>query len=266
MKGLNIHVIEKRFDGVVVLADIDVTITAGEFVAIVGPSGVGKTTLLSMVAGLDADYTGAILYDGVPLAEPGQSAPGLGMVFQEPRLMPWLTVRDNVRLAEASRLARDRSHVSRADSLIDEVGLGTSGDAWPGQLSGGMQRRTALARAFVIEPWLLLMDEPFVSLDLPAANQLRELLRRLCARVRPLVLFVTHNVNEALVLADRILFLGDRPARVVLDYRVEQTGSHDLNSPEVAALSRRLLAHHPRLLSGAPEAGAEETSYGQEGS
>ncbi len=264
MKGLNIQVSEKRFDGVAVLRDIDVTVSAGEFVAIVGPSGVGKTTLLNLVAGLDSDYAGAIRYDGAPLAEPGQSPPGLGMVFQEPRLMPWLTVGDNVRLAEAGHLAHDRRRVSRADTLLEEVGLGMSRDAWPGQLSGGMQRRTALARAFVVEPWLLLMDEPFVSLDMPAANQLRGLLRRLCARVRPLVLFVTHNVNEALVLADRILFLGDAPARVVLDYRVEQTGSHDLNSPEVAALSRRLLARHPRLLSGAPEAGADKTLGGKE--
>jgi len=249
MKGLNIHVVEKRFDDVVVLADVDVTIADGEFVAIVGPSGVGKTTLLSMVAGLDADYSGSIRYGGTPLAAPGQSPSGLGMVFQEPRLMPWLTVGENVRLAEAERLARDRSYVSRADSLLDEVGLRASWNAWPSQLSGGMQRRTALARAFVVEPWLLLMDEPFVSLDPLAADQLRELLRRLCARVRPLVLFVTHNLNEALVLADRILFLGDTPSRVVLDYRVEPTDSHDLNSPEVAALSRRLLARHQGLLS-----------------
>ena len=249
MKSLNIHVVEKRFDDKAVLADVDVSIADGEFVAIVGPSGVGKTTLLSMVAGLDADYTGAIRYDGAPLAAPGQSPSGLGMVFQEPRLMPWLTVGENVRLAEAERLARDRSYVSRADSLLDEVGLRASWNAWPSQLSGGMQRRTALARAFVVEPWLLLMDEPFVSLDPLAADQLRELLRRLCARVRPLVLFVTHNLNEALVLADRILFLGDTPSRVVLDYRVEPTDSHDLNSPEVAALSRRLLARHQGLLS-----------------
>ncbi|TAL97197.1 MAG: ABC transporter ATP-binding protein [Rhodanobacter sp.] len=265
MKGLNIHVIEKRFDGVLVLTDIDVTITGGEFVAVVGPSGVGKTTLLNMVAGLDADYTGAIRYDGVPLAEPGQSPPGLGMVFQEPRLMPWLTVRDNVRLAEAERLARDCGYVSRADAMLEDVGLGASREVWPGQLSGGMQRRAALARAFVVEPWLLLMDEPFVSLDLPAANQLRELLRRLRARVRPLVLFVTHNVNEALVLADRILFLGDTPARVVLDYRVEQTGSHDLNSPEVAALSRRLLARHQGLLSEVAGVDVDEGRRGKEG-
>ena len=264
MKALTVQVIEKRFNDALVLADIDITLSAGEFVAIVGPSGVGKTTLLSMVAGLDADYTGAIRCDGVPLAEPGQSPSGLGMVFQEPRLMPWLTVGDNVRLAEAQRLARDRGYVSRADSLLDEVGLGGSRDAWPGQLSGGMQRRTALARAFVVEPWLLLMDEPFVSLDPLAADQLRQLLRRLCARVRPLVLFVTHNLNEALVLADRILFLGDKPAGVVLDYRVEQTGSHDVDSPEVAALSRQLLARHQGLLSGTAGSDLDESRRGKE--
>lgn len=257
MKELSIQVAEKRFNGTSVLAGIDVTIGAGDFVAVVGPSGIGKTTLLGMVAGLDNDYAGAIRYDGEPLAEPGQSPRGMGMVFQEPRLMPWLTVADNVRLAEAERMARDPDHASRADELLREVGLGKYADAWPGQLSGGMQRRVALARAFAVEPWLLLMDEPFVSLDLPAANQLRGLLRRLCARVRPLVLFVTHNVSEALVLADRILFLGDTPARVVLDYRVEPTGSEDLDSPEVAALTRRLLASHPSLLSGIAEAATD---------
>ena len=265
MKSLNIHVVEKRFDDKAVLADVDVSIADGEFVAIVGPSGVGKTTLLSMVAGLDADYTGAIRYDGAPLAAPGQSPSGLGMVFQEPRLMPWLTVGENVRLAEAERLARDRSYVSCADSLLDEVGLRASRDAWPRHLSGGMQRRTALARAFVVEPWLLLMDEPFVSLDPAAADQLRELLRRLRARVRPLVLFVTHNLNEALVLADRILFLGDTPARVVLDYRVEPTDSHDLNSPEVSDLSRRLLARHQGLLSEMTGSDPDESRHGKEG-
>ncbi|MGH8113382.1 MAG: ABC transporter ATP-binding protein [Rhodanobacteraceae bacterium] len=265
MKGLSIRIIEKHFDVVPLLAGIDIDIPAGEFVAIVGPSGVGKTTLLGIIAGLDADYTGAIRYDGAPLAGRGHSPAGMGIVFQEPRLMPWLTVSDNVRLVEAERLARDHSYVSRADTMVELVGLGASRDAWPGQLSGGMQRRVALARAFVLEPWLLLMDEPFVSLDATAADQLRALLRRLCARVRPLVLFVTHDVREALVLADRILFLGGRPTRVVLDYRVEQTGSHDLDSPEVTALSRRVVARHRRLLSEVAEAGAEEGLRGTEG-
>lgn len=261
MKDLAIHVTEKHFDAVPVLGRIDIDMPAGEFVAIVGPSGVGKTTLLGMVAGLDADYAGAIRYGGAPSAGPPA---GMGVVFQEPRLMPWLTVGDNVRLAEAERMARDRSYVSRADAVLDEVGLGGLRDAWPGQLSGGMRRRVALARAFVLEPWLLLMDEPFVSLDALAADQLRALLRRLCARIRPLVLFVTHDVREALVLADRILFLGGRPAQVVFDYRVEPTGSHDLDSPEVAALGRQLLARHQRLLAEVTGTGVEAGRRGEE--
>jgi NitT/TauT family transport system ATP-binding protein len=262
MKGLSIRIVEKHFDAKPVLAGIDVDIPVGEFVAIVGPSGVGKTTLLGMVAGLDSAYAGTIRYDGAPSNGPPA---GMGIVFQEPRLMPWLTVRDNVRLAEAERRARDRGYVSRADAMLADVGLGASGNAWPGQLSGGMQRRAALARAFVLEPWLLLLDEPFVSLDAAAADQLRALLRRLCARIRPLVLCVTHDVREALVLADRILFLGGTPARVVLDYRVEPTGSHDLGSPEVAVLSRQLLARHQRLLSDVAGTGVENGPRDEEG-
>src|SRR5699024_4157363 len=135
-------------------------------VAIVGPSGIGKSTLLAMIAGLDADYDGVIRHANKPLAVPGRSPAGLGMVFQQPRLMPWLSARDNVRLAESERLADDAGYTSRADRVLAEVGLRESADALPNQLSGGMQRRVALARAFVVEPWLLLVDEPFVSLDL----------------------------------------------------------------------------------------------------
>src|SRR5699024_5994141 len=155
---------------------------------------------------------------------------------EQPRVRPWLSARDNVRLAESERLAHDAGYTSRADTLLAEVGLREAATAWPGQLSGGMQRRVALARAFVVEPWLLLMDEPFVSLDLPTGNRLRTSLRQLCARVRPLVMFVTHDVREALALADRILFLGGTPARVVLDYRVESSARHDLDSPRINEL------------------------------
>lgn len=264
MTGLSIRIDEKHFDSGPLLAGIGIEIPAGEFVAIVGPSGVGKTTLLNMVAGLDPDYAGTIRYADAPLAARGRSPAGMGIVFQEPRLMPWLTVRDNVRLVEAERLAHDAGYASRADTVLQEVGLGAWRDAWPGQLSGGMQRRAALARAFVLDPWLLLMDEPFVSLDAAAAAQLRALLRRLCARVRPLVLFVTHDVREALVLADRILFLGGRPARVVLDYRVEQARNLELDSAEVAALSRELLVRHQRLLSEL-RSGVDSTARSEEG-
>src|SRR5699024_11831569 len=177
---------------------------------------------------------------------------------EQPRVRPWLSARDNVRLAESERLAHDAGYTSRADRVLAEVGLRESADAWPSQLSGGMQRRVALARAFVVEPWLLLMDEPFVSLDLPTGNRLRRSLRLLCARVRPLVMFVTHDVRAALALADRVLFLGGSPARVVLDYRVESNGEHDLNSTRVNALRNHLLTRYPRLLSGILEAGPND--------
>lgn len=256
MSGLDIDICEKRFGETAVLADVRIAVEDGEFVALVGPSGAGKSTLLSMVAGLDTRFAGAIHYNGRPLSEPGRSPAGMGMMFQEPRLMPWLNARENVRLAEAEHMARDRSYVSKADALLEEVGLAGSGDVWPSQLSGGMQRRVALARAFVVEPWLLLMDEPFVSLDMPTGNRLRRALRRLCQRQRPLVLFVTHDLREAIALADRILFLGGTPAQVMLDYRVELTGEHNLESAEVAAVQHRLLDAYPQLLSGLLESGS----------
>lgn len=251
MNQLTIRIREKKFGDRVILSGVDLRVADGEFVAIVGPSGTGKTTLLSMVAGLDTDFDGSIGYGGQALSGPDGPPAGLGMVFQQPRLMPWLTALDNVRLAEAERRARDAGYASRAGHLLDEVGLAPFSHAWPGQLSGGMQRRVALARAFVVEPWLLLMDEPFISLDLPTANQLRALLQRLCARTRPLVLFVTHDLNEALAMADRILFLGDTPTRVVLDHRVGARGQAGaLDGPGVLALRQQLLERYPELLSG----------------
>src|SRR5690625_3218793 len=122
MKGLEIHIREKRFADVPVFGAMDITIAASEFVAIVGPSGIGKSTLLAMVAGLDPDYAGVIRHAGRPLAALGRSPAGLGMVFQQPRLMPWLNARDNVRLAESERLAHDDGYTSRADALLAEVG------------------------------------------------------------------------------------------------------------------------------------------------
>lgn len=172
--------------------------------------------------------------------------------------MPWLTALDNVRLVEAGRAASEPGFISRADQLLDEVGLEHAHHVFPNHLSGGMQRRVALARAFTVEPRLLLMDEPFVSLDMPTGNRLRQSLLALCERHRPLVLFVTHDLREALALADRILFMGDTPARVLLDYRVEIDRGLNLESAAVADAQQRLLARHPDLLSGILERAAEE--------
>jgi NitT/TauT family transport system ATP-binding protein len=227
----------------VALAGLSMHVAAGEFVCVVGPSGCGKSTLLNVVGGLDRDVEGSVRLDGQP---PGA---GIGVMFQEPRLMPWLTVLDNVLLVAGD----DESARGRARALLDAMALGDVLDAYPGRLSGGMQRRVALARAFVNEPRLLLMDEPFVSLDVPTADRLRAMLATLWQRRRSTVLFVTHDLREALALADRVCFLSAAPGRVVLEVPVALPRPRRPGDAAVAELHARLLARHPELLAGLPQ-------------
>ncbi|MHB0777143.1 ABC transporter ATP-binding protein [Halomonas sp. WWR20] len=262
MSGLEVRIHDKRFADACVLHDFDFSARSGEFLALVGPSGTGKTTLLNILSGLDSDFDGVLCWDEAPLYKAGQSPEQLGMMFQEPRLMPWLSALDNVRLVLPDTLAERQ----RAVELLREVGLGEVLDAWPGQLSGGMQRRVALARAFAVCPRLLLMDEPFVSLDMPTGNRLRDSLLSLWQRERPLVLFVTHDLREALALADRVLFLSSSPTRVMLDYTVPLERPRHLEGPEIARLQHELVTRHPDLLSGmltAREAATCETQAGR---
>lgn len=195
-----------------VLADLRFDLYRGEFVAVVGPSGCGKSTLLHLIAGLDTLFDGRIGW----LGPKGDVRPRLGYVFQTPRLLPWLNVRDNIALV-LDQPSRERE---RIDALIGAMGLADFGHFHPHRLSVGMQRRAALARAFVTEPGLLLMDEPFVSLDAPTANQLRRLLLDVWDRDRSTVVFVTHDLREAATLADRILFMSACPAAIVADEAV----------------------------------------------
>jgi ABC-type nitrate/sulfonate/bicarbonate transport system ATPase subunit len=219
------------------LADLTFTVPSGQFLCIIGPSGCGKTTLLSIVAGLDRDFDGTV----------GRTSDSrIGFVFQTPRLMPWLTARDNVRLALDPPLGSE----GRAEALLREMNLGSQLDSYPNHLSGGQQRRVALARAFVNEPQLLLLDEPFTSLDAPTAQQLRDLLLALWQRHRPTVLFVTHDLREALSLGDRILFLSAAPGRVVLDLPVELARPRSPDGSAVEAARKRLLDLYPDLLRG----------------
>jgi ABC-type nitrate/sulfonate/bicarbonate transport system ATPase subunit len=219
------------------LADLAFGVPAGQFLCIVGPSGCGKTTLLSLVAGLDRDYEGTI----------GRGDhTRIGFVFQTPRLMPWLTTRDNVRLA----LDPPPREEGRAEALLREMNLGDRLDTYPNHLSGGQQRRVALARAFVNEPELLLLDEPFTSLDAPTAQQLRDLLLALWAKHRPTVLFVTHDLREALSLGDRILFLSAGPGRVVVDLPLDLPRPRSPDGPAVETARKRLLDLYPDLLRG----------------
>ena len=230
----------------VALSGLNLTVQRGEFVCVVGPSGCGKSTLLNIVGGLDRELDGQVTMNG---AFPED----VGFMFQEPRLMPWMSVLDNVLLVARERGASEGDAArqrERAIALLRAMELGDVLDAWPARLSGGMMRRVALARAFINEPELLLMDEPFVSLDTPTANRLREMLVEQWQRCGASVLFVTHDLREALALADRVCFLSAAPGRVVLDLPVDLPRPRDAASPAVDRLYQALLARHPELLGG----------------
>lgn len=198
---------------------------SGEFGALIGPSGCGKTTILRIAAGLDADFTGE------------RRAPGerLGIVFQEPRLLPWRTVAENIRLAlPASEATPD------LEPLLATLGLGEHLARYPAELSLGLARRAAIARAFAIRPDLLLLDEPFVSLDAAVAARLREELAALTQRAGVTTLLVTHDLEEAIQLADRLFFLSDRPARVVAETPLPPRG--DRGKEMIARIVEKLQA------------------------
>jgi ABC-type nitrate/sulfonate/bicarbonate transport system ATPase subunit len=186
-----------------VVRDLELRLEAGSFGALIGPSGCGKTTILRIAAGLDVDFRGQ-------LRPPG--AGRLGMVFQEPRLLPWRTVEDNIRLA----LPAHQTGVDLTE-LFETLGLGSHLARYPGELSLGLARRAAIARAFAIRPDFLLLDEPFVSLDEAIAARLRSELMALTARTKVTTLLVTHHLEEAVQLADRLFFLSDRPAHIILE-------------------------------------------------
>lgn len=184
-----------------VLQDVAFSLTPGQFTCLVGPSGCGKTTTLRILLGLETEFEGAIA--------PAFSTCRVGVVFQEPRLLPWRTVEQNIHLAMPDGMA-DRP----LDRLLADVGLEDMNGRFPSELSLGMARRVALARAFAVEPDILVLDEPFVSLDETAAARLRRLLLDLWRGNPVTVLMVTHNIREAAVLADRIIFMSQRPAHV----------------------------------------------------
>lgn len=228
-----------------VLDDIRFRLHAGEFLAVVGPSGCGKSTLLHILAGLDNDFNGRVARLDTTAAKPIT----LGYVFQNPRLLPWLSVRDNITLVLDDPSAKKR----QVDSLLEATGLSRFSHYHATQLSLGMQRRAALARAFVIEPSLLIMDEPFVSLDDPTASQLRRLLLEILAVQRTTAIFVTHDLREATMLADRILFLSTSPARIIGEARVELPRENRTDEAIVDArhteLKRLFTRMYPQSLS-----------------
>jgi ABC-type nitrate/sulfonate/bicarbonate transport system ATPase subunit len=225
------------------LAALRLQVRAGEWVCLVGPSGSGKTTLLNIIGGLDPNFDGDLRFS---------QPPRIGTVFQSPRLMPWLTVRDNVAL-----VLRGTDAAERAERLLSTVGMQEARQLFPSALSGGMKRRVALARAFAVEPTLLLMDEPLVSLDAPVAQRLRTLMLALWQRARPTVIYVTHDLREALALGDRVLFLSASPGRIVRELPVTLPRPRGIDDAAVGALHAGLLRDSPQLLAGDSAAVAE---------
>lgn len=221
-----------------VLDDVSLEVAPGSFVALLGPSGFGKSTLLRLAAGLETPTRGVVEGDGLPVAAPG---PDRILVFQDAMLFPWRTVRRNVEAGPEARgeLAARRG---RVDEALRLVGLDAFGDAWPHQLSGGMAQRAAIARALVNDPRLLLLDEPLGKLDsLTRMNLQRDLLRLWQARGFTAVL-VTHDVEEALLLADRVILFSPRPARILEEVVVTLPHPRRRNDPDLIALRSGLLA------------------------
>jgi ABC-type nitrate/sulfonate/bicarbonate transport system ATPase subunit len=243
--ALAVEIARKSFAGPdgaprLVLRDVAFTMAAGEFVALVGPSGCGKTTLLNLVAGLDRDVAGSVRIGDAPPEEAR-----IGYVFQQPRLLPWRTVFENVALvlpkpAPPGAILR----------LLDEVGLAEARDVYPSRLSLGMARRVAIARALAIAPALLLMDEPFTSLDEATADRLRRLLIELWRARRMTVLLVTHDAREAIELADRILLLSDAPGHLIGDLPIPLTRDRRADRAAIEAVRTAIAARRHALVQG----------------
>jgi NitT/TauT family transport system ATP-binding protein len=199
------------------LDQIELTVAQGEFVAIVGPSGCGKSTLLRIIAGLLRHTGGSVLLDGRTVTG---AQTGLGIVFQSPVLLEWRNVLDNVLLQLELRGLDPKAYLARAHELLGKVGLGEFHDRRPRELSGGMRQRAAIVRALIHDPPLLLMDEPFGALDALTREQMRIDLEELWMQTAKTVLFITHSIDEAVLLADRVMVMSPRPGRIEEVYEI----------------------------------------------
>jgi NitT/TauT family transport system ATP-binding protein len=221
------------------LVDINLRIEEGEFVCLLGPSGCGKSTLLKIIAGLITATSGRIAINGSPVNGPG---PERAVVFQDYALFPWMTVRDNVEFGlEARQLpVLERREVSK--KLLKVVGLSDFAERFPHQLSGGMKQRVSIARALAVEPSLLLMDEPFGALDAQTRNLLQDELLRIWREYRKTVVFVTHSIEEAIYLADRIVLMTARPGRIKQIVTVSEPRPREMASTEMNQRQRQVRA------------------------
>ena len=236
MTAVSIRQLTKRFSGRAILDGMDLEVESNEFVCLFGASGSGKTTLLNLMAGLDSPDEGEICIESTPGGE-GR----IGYVFQNPRLLPWRTVWENIALCLPQSM-----DTQEAEALLRLVGLEEHRDQYPERLSLGMSRRVALIRAFAVNPDLLLMDEPLVSLDAPTARTIRTLILDVWRQRPHTVLYVTHDLDEALELGDRVVFLSASPAKVLYDTPIEIPRGQ--RTPEaIRTFKAHLVGNHPKL-------------------
>ncbi len=241
IEGVGVRFTSRKGSEVTALENISLGIADRELSVIVGPSGCGKSTLLRLVAGLMRPTAGRITLDGRPVTGPSAER---GMVFQSYTLFPWLTVRRNIEFGLDIRGVAAPERRRTADAFIEQVGLDGFEDAWPDQLSGGMRQRVALARALANDPEILLMDEPFGALDSQTRQLMQELLLGIWERSHKTVLFITHDIDEAILLADRLYVMTARPGRIkrAIDVPLARPRSLDvLTSPDFTALKREVL-------------------------
>lgn len=234
---LELDIRAKQYGDRTILDNLRLALAPGEITALLGPSGCGKSTLLRIAAGLDRDFSGTVSLDGVTQHGP---SPLAGVIFQEPRLLPWLRVADNITFPQRASGAA----LSRAQALLDEVGLrADDGAHWPKHLSGGMAQRVAIARGLFAQPRLLLLDEPFSAVDAMTRMRLQQLLLTIVEAHRMAALVVTHDIDEALYLADRIVLLepANGAARRPASHVLEVSAAHPRRRDELAAHPLRAL-------------------------
>ena len=222
----------------VALQDISLDVERNRFVALLGPSGCGKTTILNIIAGFESPTTGKVEMDGAEIAGPG---PDRGVIFQQPNLFPWLTVLDNVLFGPQVR-GEDRAEaLDRAHAIIDLVGLRDFASHFPYQISGGMQQRVAYARVLVNKPHVVLADEPFAALDEHTRRKMQRDFEAVFLKSRSTVLFVTHSIEEAIYLADKILIMSRRPGRIIESLDLDLERPRDRTRSDFLALQGRIL-------------------------
>ena len=230
---INVNIKKKNFDKIRILEDIKLSIKDSEFLSIIGPSGCGKTTLLKIIASLDKDFIGEI----------NLKSSNIGYMFQENLLLPWLTIKENLLLfskdKDLFRIEKFLSFVDLKKEILDK---------YPNEISGGMARRVALIRTFINEPKIVLLDEPFLSLDFPTAVTLKKNFLSLCKEFKSSVILVTHDLSEAIYLSNRILFFTKNPAKIIYEYENENNQEFDME--KIDFIKNKILKEYPNILEG----------------